>query len=87
MKVTLKCDEVNKLNKDVKNLESKIADGVKEIDHREELIDRLTGEITALQDEMTRAHDKLTDYENNVRKLRSKLEIKAKEVLMGTNRH
>lgn len=78
--MTLKCEEVSKLNKDMKNVESKLVDSSKEIEHREELIERLSGEISALQDELTKAHDKLTDYENNVRKLRGKLDVKAKEV-------
>ena len=76
--MTLKCEEVSKLNKDMKNVESKLVDSSKEIEHREELIERLSGEISALQDELTKAHDKLTDYENNVRKLRGKLDVKAK---------
>lgn len=64
----------------VKSLESKLADGEKEIEHREELIERLTQEITTLQDELTKSHEQLSDYETNVQKLRVKLDHRSSEV-------
>lgn len=78
--VKLKSDEIAKLNKDAKNTASKMAECDREVKHREELIDRLTHEITTLQEELTKSHEKLSDYETNVQKLRNKLEQRAIEV-------
>ena len=78
--VKLKTDEITKLNKDAKNTASKMLECEREVKHREELIDRLTHEITTLQEELTKSHEKLSDYETNVQKLRNKLEQRALEV-------
>ena len=78
--VKLKTDEITKLNKDAKNTASKMSECEREVKHREELIDRLTHEITTLQEELTKSHEKLSDYETNVQKLRNKLEQRALEV-------
>lgn len=80
LQLTLRSDEISKLNKEAKNTASKMCEAASEVKHREELIDRLTHEITTLQEELTKSHDKLADYETNVQKLRNKLEQRALEV-------
>lgn len=62
-------------------MESRLAECQREVEHRDELIERLTQEISALQDELTKTHEKLADYEHTVQKLRGKLEQRANEVM------
>lgn len=78
--LTLKSEETKKLIKEAKNTESRVGDVEREVQHREEMIDRLSSEITALQQDLTRSHEKLGDYENNVQKLRCKLDQRSLEV-------
>lgn len=77
---TLKSEEIKKLNKEAKNVAAKMADAEREVQHREEMIDRLTNEITTLQQDLTRSHEKLADYETNIQKLRCKLDQRTVEV-------
>ena len=78
--VTLKTDEIKKLTREAKDAANKIADTAREVQHREEMIERLTNEITTLQQELTKSHEKLADYETTVQKLRKKLEQRTAEV-------
>jgi len=65
------------------NMANKVKDVEREVQHREEMIERLTNEITALQEELTKSHDKIADYESNVQRLRSKLEQRVAEVRLS----
>lgn len=82
--MTEKCDEMSKQEKEMRCVGTRLADGAREIEHREELIERLTHELSSLQDELTKSHEKLSDHENNVHKLRTKLDQRSTEVCTMT---